>query len=87
MDFLQTVAVQFPHRPSRRVFETRRSGKPRAMDVGQVAQGLHDLGTLEGLGFDAIDDPQIDALLREQRECQEDQQERDGDFSHPRSIH
>ena len=38
------------------------------------------LGTFEGLGFDAVDDPQIDTLLRQQGHRQEN---KDGCFSHP----
>ena len=81
---LQAVAVEFPHRPSRGVFESRRSGEPRAVNVGQVSQGLHHLGTFEGLGFDAIDDPQIDVLLSQRRHRQ--QESKDCGFSHSRSI-
>ena len=66
--------------PSRRVFEPWRPGQTRAVYVGQVAQGLHDLGTFEGLGFDAVDDRQIDTLLRQQGHRQEN---KDGCFSHP----
>ena len=56
------------------------------MNVAQVAQGLHDLGMFEGLGFDAVDDPQIDALLGQRGQRQEKWQKDDSGFSHLRSI-
>jgi hypothetical protein len=47
------------------VIELRRAGQPPRMQIGEGAQIGHDLRSRKRLLFDAVDDRQVDAVLRE----------------------
>jgi hypothetical protein len=53
------------------------------MNVADLPQDLHYLGTIEGFGLNAIDDAEVDGFLGYKREGQEEQE---GEFSHYGSI-
>ena len=49
-------------RPVGRFLDVRRAGEPGAVDVGEVALGLHHLRALQPFFLDAVDGVEVDLL-------------------------
>ena len=63
----QAPAGQLIARPLARLMQRRRSGQPRAVDIGNPAERVHHRRSLKRLGLDLGDDGFVDRFLRERR--------------------